>query len=67
MGVAIHSEKENEILRPMVKELAQSDLSLWGYSQKTVNFYHFKEYGQNWQLFGHNSKTVSPIALIPSP
>ena len=63
----IHPEMQNKILRPLVKDLAQSDLPFLSYDQITVNFYHFKKYGQNWQLFGHNSKTVSPIALIPSP
>ena len=67
MGVAIHSEKENEILRPMVKELAQLNLPFLSYGQITANFDHIFLSGKNRQLFGHNSKMVSPIELNPSP
>ena len=66
-GVVIHLEMQSKILRPMVKKLAQLDLPFSSYGQITVKFCHFQENGPNWQLFGHNSKTVSPIELIPSP
>ena len=67
LGVFIHPQMHNEILRPMVKELAQLDLPFLSYGQITVNFCCFSKNGKNEQLFGHNSKTVSPIELIPSP
>ena len=38
MGVAIHPELYFEILRPMVKKVAQSDLPFLGYGQKDCNF-----------------------------
>ena len=67
IGVAIHPEKQNEILRPMVKDLSQLDLPFLSYGQKTVNFLHFSKNRKNILCFSHNSKTVSPIELIPSP
>ena len=41
IGVVIHPELYFKILRPMVKELAQSDLLFWSYGQKTVIFITF--------------------------
>ena len=41
MGVIIHPELYFEILRPMVKELAQSDLPFWIYNQITAIFITF--------------------------
>ena len=67
LGVVIDPEMQSKILRPMVKELAQLDLPFLSYGKKTANFDHFLENGKIWQLFGHNSKTISPIELIPSP
>ena len=58
---------QNDILRPMVKELAQLNLLFLSYGQITVNFLHFPKNGKNQQIFGHNSKMVIPIELNPSP
>ena len=58
---------QSKILRPMVKDLAQLDSPFLSYGQKTVNFCRFSKNGKNEQLFGHNSKTVSPKELNPSP
>ena len=63
----MHPEMQNKILRPMVKEFGQLDLPFLSYGQITVNFCLFSKNGKNGQLFGHNSKTASPIELIPSP
>ena len=41
MGVVIHPELYFEILRPMVNELAQSDLPFWCYDQINVIFITF--------------------------
>ena len=64
LGVAIHPEKQNEILRPMVKELAQLDLPFLSYGQKTVNFLHFSKNRKNILFFGHNSKMVRGCPYI---
>ena len=58
---------EKKILRPMVKDLALLDLPFLSYGQITVNFSNIFKNGKNLQLFGHNSKTVSPIELDPLP
>ena len=42
MGVAIHPELYFEILRPMVKKVAQSDLPFLSYGQKTAIFVSMK-------------------------
>ena len=47
LGVAIHPEKQNEILGPMVKELAQLNLAFLSYDKKLVNFLHFSK-NRNW-------------------
>ena len=89
MGGFIYPELYFEILRPMVKDLAQLDLPFLSYGpmdvnfccffrniknllfliygQITVNFCCFSNNGKNLQLFGHNSKMVSPIEKNPSP
>ena len=41
LGFFIHPQMHNEILRPMVKELAQLDLPFLSYGQKTVIFLPF--------------------------
>ena len=41
MGVVIHPEMQNKILRPMVKELAQLDLPFFSIGQITANFDSF--------------------------
>ena len=43
MGVAIHLELYFEILRPMVKKVAQSDLPFLSYGQKTAIFVVMKK------------------------
>jgi len=44
LGVAIHPEKQNEILRPMVKELAQSDIfELWPKNSQFFTFFKKQE------------------------
>ena len=66
-GVVIHLEMQNNILRPMVKDLAQLELPFLSYGQIIVYFSYSLESVKNLQLFDHNSKTVSSIELIPSP
>ena len=44
MLVVIHPELRIKILRPMEKELAQSDLPVLSYGQKTENFWDEKCY-----------------------
>ena len=39
MGVVIHPELYFEILRPMVKELAQSDLPCLSYGEKIYHLF----------------------------
>ena len=43
MEVAIHPELYFEILRPMVKKVAQSDLPFLSYGQKTAIFVLMKK------------------------
>ena len=62
MGVAIHPELYFEILRPMVKKVAQSDLPFLSYGQKTAIFVVMKK-----AIFGYFFKIVSLIELNPSP
>ena len=62
MGVAIHPELYFEILRPMVKKVAQSDLPFLSYGQKTAIFVLMKK-----AIFGYFFKIVSLIELNPSP
>ena len=50
MGVAIHPELYFEIVRPMVKELAQSDLPFRSYDQITVKLYHYKNNGKKMTI-----------------
>ena len=58
MGVAIHPELYFEILRPMVKKVAQSDLPFLSYGQKTAIFVLMKK-----AIFGYFFKIVSLIEL----
>ena len=58
---------QNNILRPMVKDLAQLELPFLSYGQMIVDFFHSLESVKNLQSFDHNSKIVSPIELNPSP
>ena len=51
MGVVIHTELYFEILRPMVKELVQSDLPFWGYDQITVISITFWNIANKWYIF----------------
>ena len=44
IGVAIHPELYFDILRPMVKILAQSDLPFLSYGQKNAIFFYEKYY-----------------------
>ena len=44
----MHLELDHKILRPIVKELAQSDLPFSSESQKTLNFCSFKKIGKKW-------------------
>ena len=53
MGVAIHPEKQNDILRPVVEELVQLDLPFLSYGQITIKFYYLKNNGKKRQLFGY--------------
>ena len=62
MEVAIHPELYFEILRPMVKKVAQSDLPFLSYGQKTAIFVLMKK-----AIFGYFFKIVSLIELNPSP
>ena len=62
MGVAIHPELYFEILRPMVKKKAQSDLPFLSYGQKTAIFVLMKK-----AIFGYFFKIVSLIELNLSP
>ena len=62
MGVAIHPVMYFEILRPMVKKKAQSDLLFLSYGQKTTIFVVMKK-----AIFGYFFKIVSLIELNPSP
>ena len=48
MGVVIHTELYFEILRPMVKELVQSDLPFWSYDQITVISITFWNIANKW-------------------
>ena len=48
MGVVIHPELYFEILRPMVNELAQTDLPFWSYDQITVIFITFWNIANKW-------------------
>ena len=47
-GVVIHPELYFEILRPMVNELAQTDLPFWSYDQITVIFITFWNIANKW-------------------
>ena len=62
MEVAIHPELHFEILRPMVKKVAQSDLPLLSYSQKTAILVLMKK-----AIFGYFFQIVSLIEPNPSP
>ena len=62
MEVAIHTELYFEILRPMVKKVAQSDLLVLSYGQKTAIFVLMKT-----AIFGDFFKRVSLIELKFSP
>ena len=62
MGVAIHQELYFEILRPIVKKVAQSDLPFLSYGQKTAIFVLMKK-----AIFGYFYKIVSLIEPNPSP
>ena len=62
MGVTIHPELYFEILRPMVKKVAQLDLPFFSYSQKTAIFVMMKK-----AIFGNFFNIVSLIELNPSP
>ena len=62
MGVAIHQQLYFEILRTMVKKLAQSDLPFLSYGQKTAIFVLMKK-----AIFGYFFKIVSLIELNLSP
>ena len=62
MGVAIHQEVYFEILRPIVKKVAQSDLPFLSYGQKTAIFVLMKK-----AIFGYFYKIVSLIEPNPSP
>ena len=62
MGVAIHPELYFEILRPMVKKVAQSDLPFLSYGQKTAIFVLMKK-----AIFGYFFKIVCLIELNLSP
>ena len=46
LGVSIHPEMHNKILRPMVKKLDQLDLPFLSYGQITVHFCHFFKIGK---------------------
>ena len=48
MGVVIPTELYFEILRPMVKELAQYHLPFWSYDQITVIFITFWNIPNKW-------------------
>ena len=63
----MHPELDHKILRPMVKESAQSDLWFSIESPKTVMFCPFLKNDKKSQFSGSQSKTVSPIEFIPSP
>ena len=62
MEVAIHPELYFEILRPMVKKVAQSNLPFLSYGQKTAIFVLMKK-----AIFGYFFKIVSLIELNLSP
>ena len=62
MGVAIHPELYFEILRPMVKKVAQLDLPFLSYGQKTAIFVLMKK-----AIFGYFFQIVSLIEPNPSP
>ena len=61
MLVVIHPELRIKILRPMEKDLAQSDLAVLSYGQKTAIFFNEKGY------FGYFFNIASLIKLNPSP
>ena len=42
-SVVIHQELHLKILRPILNELAQSDLPFFSYHPKTVILYHFRK------------------------
>ena len=46
LGFFIHPQMHNEIIRPMVKELAQLDLPFLSYGQITVHFCYFFKNGK---------------------
>ena len=60
--VVIHPELRIKILRPMEKELAQSDLPVLSYGQKTANFFWWK-----MLFFGYFLNIVSTSWLNTSP
>ena len=62
MWVVIYPELCIEILRPMEKDLAQSDLPFLSYGQKTAIFVLMKK-----AIFGYFFKIVSLIELNLSP
>ena len=67
MWVIIYPELRMEILRPMEKELAQSNMPFLSYSQKTAFFVISRKIIKNAVFFGYFFNMVSPIELIPSP
>ena len=62
MWVIIYPQLRIEILRPMEKVLAQSDLPFLSYGQKTAIFVLMKK-----AIFGYFFKIVSLIEPNPSP
>ena len=62
MEVAIHPELYFEILRPMVKKVAQSNSPFLSYGQKTSIFVLMKK-----AIFGYFFKIVCLIELNLSP
>ena len=67
MGVVKYLELNFEILRPLVKDLVQSDLPCLSYGKKSIIYLQYFKMLRKSQLFGHKFKIVSQNELISSP
>ena len=65
LWVVIYPELRIEILRPMEKELAQSDFPFLSYSQKTAIFVIFRKTMKKTVFVGYFFNMVSLIELNP--